>query len=209
MENRRKSKQITIGNVKIGGGAPISVQSMCNTDTRDIEATCRQIKELEAKGCEIVRLAVLNNEAADAIKEIVKKSTVPLVADIHFDYRLALTCIENGIHAIGGIGLNTLTITLVNLSKYLDQPAISPKLIPTIAAIISPRITLYKVSNMSVTNLPDVNRLINELNTSTGPGNVYDGKIIKTSAKIYQIIMRIIGSIILSNQLYVLSSCFI
>lgn len=117
--------------------------------------------------------------------------------------------IENGIHAIGGIGLNTLTITLVNLSKYLDQPAISPKLIPTIAAIISPRITLYKVSNMSVTNLPDVNRLINELNTSTGPGNVYDGKIIKTSAKIYQIIMRIIGSIILSNQLYVLSSCFI
>lgn len=72
MINRRKSKEISIGNIKIGNGNPISVQSMCNTDTRDIEATCRQIKQLADKGCEIVRLAVLNTEAADAIKEIVK-----------------------------------------------------------------------------------------------------------------------------------------
>ena len=108
MINRRKSKQISIGNVKIGGDAPISVQSMCNTDTRDVETTLRQITELASAGCEITRLAILNKEAAAALKNIVKKSPIPLVADIHFDYRLALQAIENGIHALrinpGNIG---------------------------------------------------------------------------------------------------------
>ena len=74
MINRRKSKQISIGNIKIGGEAPVSVQSMCNTDTRDVEKTFDQIGELAAAGCEIVRLAVLNKEAAAAIKDIVKNS---------------------------------------------------------------------------------------------------------------------------------------
>ena len=93
---RRYSKQIQIGNVKIGGDAPISVQSMCNTDTRDVQATVAQIKELETAGCELIRLAVLNKDAADAIKEIKKKVEIPVIADIHFDYRLAIQCIENG-----------------------------------------------------------------------------------------------------------------
>ena len=75
MIKRRISKQISIGDVKIGGGAPISVQTMCNTDTRDIESTLNQIKEFEQAGCDIVRLAVLNKDAAAAIKELVKKST--------------------------------------------------------------------------------------------------------------------------------------
>ena len=105
---RRKSKQITIGNVKIGGDAPVSVQSMCNTDTRDFEKTICQIKELQEAGCELVRVAVLNKDAAAAIKEIKKKIEMPLIADIHFDYRLALQCIENGIDALrlnpGNIG---------------------------------------------------------------------------------------------------------
>ena len=87
MIKRRHSKQISIGDVKIGGDAPISIQTMCNTDTRDIEATLKQIKEFEEAGCDIVRLAVLNKDAAEAIKTLVKKTTVPLVADIHFDYR--------------------------------------------------------------------------------------------------------------------------
>lgn len=73
MIKRRKSKIIEIGNVKIGGESPITVQSMCNTDTRDIAATVRQIEELQEAGCEIIRLAVLNKEAALAIKDIVKK----------------------------------------------------------------------------------------------------------------------------------------
>ena len=124
MINRRKSKQISIGNVKIGGDAPISVQSMCNTDTRDVKATLDQISELASAGCEIVRLAVLNKDAASAIKEIVKKSQVPLVADIHFDYRLALTCIENGIHALrinpGNIGKREHTVKVVEEAKSHD-----------------------------------------------------------------------------------------
>lgn len=126
MIKRRISKEVTIGDVKIGNGNPVSVQSMCNTDTRDIEATCRQIKELEAKGCEIVRLAVLNNEAADAIKEIVKKSTVPLVADIHFDYKLAIKCINNGIDALrlnpGNIGKRENVEAVVKLAKQQQIP---------------------------------------------------------------------------------------
>jgi hypothetical protein len=97
MIQRRKTKQISIGNIKIGGNAPISVQSMCNTDTRDIVKTLEQINELASAGCEIVRLAVLNKDAAAAIKDIVKKSQIPVVADIHFDYRLALQCIENDV----------------------------------------------------------------------------------------------------------------
>lgn len=126
MIKRRNSKQISIGDVKIGGGAPISVQTMCNTDTRDVETTLRQIKEFEEAGCDIVRLAVLNKDAAAAIKEIVKKSNLPLVADIHFDYRLAMQCIENGIHALrinpGNIGKREHTEKVVNLAKTNNVP---------------------------------------------------------------------------------------
>ena len=126
MINRRKSKQISIGNVKIGGDAPISVQSMCNTDTRDVKTTLDQISELASAGCEIVRLAVLNKDAAAAIKDIVAKSPIPLVADIHFDYRLALTCIENGIHALrinpGNIGKREHTIKVVEAAKVHNVP---------------------------------------------------------------------------------------
>ncbi|MBO8431362.1 flavodoxin-dependent (E)-4-hydroxy-3-methylbut-2-enyl-diphosphate synthase [Spirochaetes bacterium] len=126
MIKRRISKEIVIGNVKIGGNNPISVQSMCNTDTRDIEATCRQIKELEEQGCEIVRLAVLNMEAANAIKEIVRKTSVPLVADIHFDYKLAIQCINNGINALrlnpGNIGKRENVEAVVKLAKQQQIP---------------------------------------------------------------------------------------
>lgn len=126
MINRRKSKQISIGNIKIGGDAPISVQSMCNTDTRNVEATLNQINELASAGCEIVRLAVLNKDAASAIKDIVQKSPVPLVADIHFDYRLAILCIENGIHALrinpGNIGKKEHTQKVVEAAKAHNVP---------------------------------------------------------------------------------------
>ncbi len=126
MIKRRISKQISIGDVKIGGGAPISVQTMCNTDTRDVKATLNQIREFEQAGCDIVRLAVLNKEAAESIKEIVKKSNLPLVADIHFDYRLAMRCIENGIHALrinpGNIGKREHTEKVVNLAKANNIP---------------------------------------------------------------------------------------
>lgn len=126
MINRRKSKQISIGNVKIGGDAPISVQSMCNTDTRNTEKTLLQINELTDAGCELIRLAVLNKDAAGAIKTIVKGSKVPLIADIHFDYRLAIECINNGIQALrlnpGNIGNLENIKKVVSLAKQQKIP---------------------------------------------------------------------------------------
>ena len=102
------TRSIQVGAVKIGGGAPISVQSMCNTDTRDIAATVRQIDALTEAGCQIIRVAVPDQQAADAIAAIKQHIRIPLVADIHFDYRLALTCIKNGIDKVrinpGNIG---------------------------------------------------------------------------------------------------------
>jgi (E)-4-hydroxy-3-methylbut-2-enyl-diphosphate synthase len=105
---KRTTRQITIGNVKIGGGAPCSVQSMCSTDTRDVTATLAQIKRLADAGCEIIRCAVPDLAAAEALGSIKRESPIPVVADIHFDYRLALKVLEGGIDALrlnpGNIG---------------------------------------------------------------------------------------------------------
>ncbi len=97
---RRKSRKIRVGNVEIGGDAPISVQSMLTNDTRDIEESVSQIKRLADAGCEIIRLAVPDKEAADALKTIVQRSPIPVVADIHFDYRLALQAADNGVQCV-------------------------------------------------------------------------------------------------------------
>ncbi len=102
------SKQIQVGNVILGGGAPVAIQSMCNTRTDDVDATVAQIHALEAAGCEIIRVAVPDMAAAAAIGQIKKEISIPLVADIHFDYKLALRCAEEGIDKIrinpGNIG---------------------------------------------------------------------------------------------------------
>ena len=97
MFTRKKTKVINIGNVKIGGGNSIVIQSMTNTDTRDLKSTIRQIKQLEDVGCEIVRVSVPDMESAKNIKSIKKHIKIPLVADIHFDHRLALESIKQGI----------------------------------------------------------------------------------------------------------------
>ena len=103
-----KTKQIFVGNVPVGGGAPIAVQSMTNTDTRDAEATLAQIERLASAGCHIVRCTVPDQQAAEAMKTICAGSPIPVVADIHFDYRLALASAEAGVSAIrinpGNIG---------------------------------------------------------------------------------------------------------
>ena len=102
------SKQIHVGNVTVGGGAAVAIQSMCNTNTADVKATVSQILALEEAGCEIIRVAVPDMEAAAAIGAIKKAIHIPLVADIHFDYKLALRCAEEGIDKIrinpGNIG---------------------------------------------------------------------------------------------------------
>lgn len=108
MIKRRKTKAVQVGSVKVGGGAPIVIQSMTNTDTRDTAGTLAQIHSLAEAGCEIVRLAVLDQDAAKALKVIAATSPLPVIADIHFDYRLALQVIEQGIHGLrlnpGNIG---------------------------------------------------------------------------------------------------------
>nr|MCU0240480.1 flavodoxin-dependent (E)-4-hydroxy-3-methylbut-2-enyl-diphosphate synthase [Pyrinomonadaceae bacterium] len=105
---RRVSKAVKVGSVTIGGDAPVVVQSMTKTDTTDVDGTVKQIEEMVTAGCEIVRIAVPDNDAAHALKEIRKRVKIPLVADIHFHYKLALLALEAGIDKLrinpGNIG---------------------------------------------------------------------------------------------------------
>lgn len=123
---RRKTKKIKIGKIYIGGDSKISVQSMNNTDTRNVEATVKQIKDLEMAGCDITRCAVPDMEAARALKKIVSLVNIPVVADIHFDYRLALESIENGVAALrinpGNIGSIERVKIVANAAKERKIP---------------------------------------------------------------------------------------
>ena len=105
---RKKTKQIWVGDVPVGGGAPISVQSMTNTETTDIKSTVKQIQELEDAGADIVRVSVPTMESAETFKEIKKASNIPLVSDIHFDYKIALKVLDYGVDCVrinpGNIG---------------------------------------------------------------------------------------------------------
>ncbi len=108
MKARKQTRSINLGGIQVGAGAPISIQSMCTTRTADIEATVGQVRRLAAAGCEIIRVSVLDKDDAEALSEIKKLGCLPLVADIHFDYRLALTSIAQGIDCLrinpGNIG---------------------------------------------------------------------------------------------------------
>ena len=120
------SKQIHVGKVAVGGGAPVSIQSMCNTKTEHVEETVKQILELEQAGCDIIRVAVPTKEAAEAIRQIKKQIHIPLVADIHFDYRLAIAAIENGADKIrinpGNIGTRDRVQAVVDKAKEYGIP---------------------------------------------------------------------------------------
>ncbi|MFH0763427.1 MAG: flavodoxin-dependent (E)-4-hydroxy-3-methylbut-2-enyl-diphosphate synthase [Candidatus Omnitrophota bacterium] len=126
MINRRKTRQVRVGGVKIGGGAPISIQSMAKVETADVKACVFQIKKLEAAGCEIVRVAVKSAEDAEAIKGIKRKVKIPLVADIHFNYRLALSAIKSGADKIrlnpGNIRIKGEIGEVVNAAKRAKIP---------------------------------------------------------------------------------------
>ena len=123
---RDHTKVIQIGNKKIGGGNPILIQSMTNTKTEDVQATVEQILALEAAGCDIIRCAVPTMEAAKALKEIKKQIHIPLVADIHFDYRLAITAMESGADKIrinpGNIGSTERIKAVVDVAKERNIP---------------------------------------------------------------------------------------
>jgi (E)-4-hydroxy-3-methylbut-2-enyl-diphosphate synthase len=123
---RRISKAIRVGNLHVGGDYPVTIQSMTNTDTRNVHATVNQIKHLEEAGCEIIRVAVPDMEAAEAIKQIKQNISIPLVADIHFDYRLALKAMENGVDALrinpGNIGSEQKIKEVVKSALYYSIP---------------------------------------------------------------------------------------
>ena len=127
MENKRRvSRQIHIGNVAIGGGAPVSVQSMTNTDTRDWRSTAGQIRRLEEAGCEIIRVAIPDEQAADVLATIKKSIRIPIIADIHFDYRLAIRAMRAGADAIrinpGNIGGPEKVKKVIDLARERKIP---------------------------------------------------------------------------------------
>ena len=126
MITREHTRKILVGGVQIGNGAPVSIQSMTNADTRDIKAVTGQIARLMDAGCEIVRVAVPDMEAAEALSEITKKIKLPLVADIHFDYRLALSALERGISKLrinpGNIGGTDRVKAVAKLAKERGVP---------------------------------------------------------------------------------------
>lgn len=124
--NRRKSKTVMIGNVAIGGDNPVAIQSMCNTHTEDVEGTVSQILSLEKAGCDIIRVALPTLEACDAIPKIKERIHIPLVGDIHFDYRIALKAIDKGIDKIrinpGNIGSKERIKSVVDAARERNIP---------------------------------------------------------------------------------------
>lgn len=123
---RRNTREIRIGKVPIGGNHPITVQSMTNTDTRDVDGTVKQIRLLEKVGCELVRVAVIDEEACEALKKIKEQIKIPLIADIHFDYRLALQAMNNGIDGLrinpGNIGSKAKVRQVTAMAKDKGIP---------------------------------------------------------------------------------------
>ena len=126
MAYRDHTKVVKVGNVLIGGGNPIAIQSMTNTRTEDVNATVQQILRLEEAGCEIIRSTVPNERAAKAIAKIRSQIHIPLVADIHFDYKMAIAAIENGADAIrinpGNIGSEERIDAVVSCAKEHGTP---------------------------------------------------------------------------------------
>jgi (E)-4-hydroxy-3-methylbut-2-enyl-diphosphate synthase len=126
MIERKATRQIRIGNVAVGGESPISVQSMTKTDTRDVSATAAQIKSLEAVGCEIIRLAVIDADAAKALGLIKRQVSIPMIADIHFDWKLALEALRQGIDGLrinpGNIGASWKVKEVVNAAQECGVP---------------------------------------------------------------------------------------
>jgi len=124
--NKRKSRPLMVGRIQVGGGAPVSVQSMTNTDTRDASATIAQINGLALEGCEIIRVAVPDSITAAALPSIIRGIDIPLIADIHFDYRLALTALDAGVHGLrinpGNIGGNSKVAEVATAARERGVP---------------------------------------------------------------------------------------
>lgn len=119
--NRRKTREISIGKLKLGGNNPIRVQSMTTPKTDDVDAVVKQVKDLEAAGCEIIRITVNNQEAANALPAILAQVTIPVIADIHFDYRMALEALKHGVDCVrinpGNVGAEWKTVDIIKAAR--------------------------------------------------------------------------------------------
>ena len=126
MNNRTQTRKIMVGNVQIGGQNRVIIQSMCNTKTKDVDSTVKQILELEGAGCEIIRVACLDIEDAKAIAKIKEQIHIPIVADIHFDYKIALEAIKSGVDKVrinpGNIGSEDKVKAVVEACKEKHIP---------------------------------------------------------------------------------------
>ena len=124
--SRRKTINFSLGAIGVGSDNPISIQSMTNTDTRDTHATLKQIKDLSRLGCQIIRVAVPDGQAAQGLNRICTESPIPVIADIHFDYRLAIEALENGVAGLrinpGNIGSDLRIKEVVKAAVYYDVP---------------------------------------------------------------------------------------
>ena len=164
---RRKTRKVKIGNVAVGGHAPISVQSMTKTDTRDVKATVRQIRSLEKVGCEIIRVAVPDRETAGCLRKIKSQINIPLIADIHFDYRLALAAIEEG---VDGLRLNPGNIrdkrkirTVVKAAKERKMPIRIGVNSGSLPSIYQSRVRGYSLARAMVETACDYIRTLEDL----------------------------------------------
>jgi len=178
MIRRRRSKLIRIGNVTIGGDAPIRVQSMTKTDTRNIKDTIRQIKELESCDCEIVRIAVPDTEAVAAIPKIKKATSLPIIADIHFDYRLALAALQTG---VDGLRLNPGNIRDQEQITRIIQSA-KERQIPIRVGVNAGSLPSIQNSNTSI-----IERMVKTALDYTKSLESLDFNLIKVSLKAFDV----------------------
>lgn len=192
---RRESKKIVCGGLEIGGDAPISIQSMTNTDTRDILKTVEQIKRLEEAGCQLARVAVPNMEAATAVSEIKKRIQIPLAADIHFDYRLAIAAIENGADKIrinpGNIGSTDRVEKIVQTAKAYEVPirigvnsgSLEKEKIHTYGSVTAKGLVESALDQIRMIEDMDYNRLVVSLKSSSVQMNYQAHKLIANKMK--------------------------
>ncbi|ONI47406.1 4-hydroxy-3-methylbut-2-en-1-yl diphosphate synthase [Candidatus Epulonipiscium fishelsonii] len=181
MITREDTRVITIKDLKVGGGNPILIQSMCNTKTENVEATVEQILKLEQAGCEIVRVAVPNEQAGKALNKIIPRINIPIVADIHFDYRLALLSIENGVNKLrinpGNIGNEEKVKLVVQKAKQNNIPirigvnsgSVEKELLQKYGKVTAPAIVESAARHIDILEHMDFRDIIVSLKASNVP----------------------------------------
>lgn len=193
--NRKETNEVKIGNVKIGGNNPILIQSMCNTDTNDVDSTVKQILDLEKAGVEIIRVAVKDVETANKIYDIKNKINIPLVCDVHFDYKIALRCMEMGADKIrinpGNIGSIENTKKVVKMAKEKNIPirigvnsgSISKEIIEEFSGVTPSAIVKSAMSHVKILEDLDFSDIIISIKASSVPFTIEAYEEISTLVK--------------------------